>query len=112
MSSPTGPGTDSAIPVSPSDVHSCLNHILGSATLRRSARLAKFLIFVVNHALRESSPPIKEYAIGLEVFDRASTYDPRLDPIVRVEARRLRTKLRQYYETEGTNNPVLIEIPD
>src|ERR1700747_1996204 len=49
---------------------------------------------------------LKEFSIAMEVFDRSSKYDPNVDAIVRVEARRLRTKLKQYYEDPGRNDPV------
>jgi TolB-like protein len=65
----------------------------------------------VEHALAGSASPIKEYLVGVEVFDRASDYDPRVDPIVRVEARRLRTKLKAYYGSQGAADQVLIEFP-
>lgn len=58
-----------------------------------------------------STNPVKEYVIGIEVFDRDDSYDPRLDPIVRVEARRLRLKLQRYYEQEGASDRVRIEMP-
>jgi TolB-like protein/Tfp pilus assembly protein PilF len=93
-------------------VRSCLTDVLSSAVFRRSARLARFLSFLVDQALAHNCRPLKEYTIGLEVFDRPASYDPRLDPIVRVEARRLRAKLREYYEDEGASCPILIEIPD
>ena len=48
--------------------------------------------------------------MGVEVYDRAADYDPRVDPIVRVEARRLRAKLDAYYSSEGKNDAVLIEF--
>jgi serine/threonine-protein kinase len=54
---------------------------------------------------------LKEIVIGSSVFDRDPHYDPRLDPIVRVEARRLRTKLEAYYEAEGRDDALVIELP-
>lgn len=54
---------------------------------------------------------LKEYLLGVSVFDREESYDPRIDPIVRVEAGRLRSKLREYYETDGQGDPVLIDFP-
>lgn len=98
--------------LSVAEVRSSLTNILSSAVFRRSARLARFLSFLVDQALNSASNSLKEYSIGLEVFDRTDDYDPRLDPIVRVEARRLRAKLREYYESEGAGCPVIIEIPD
>jgi serine/threonine protein kinase len=49
--------------------------------------------------------------LGIEVYQRASSFDPQIDTIVRTEARRLRSKLKQYYESEGINDPILIEVP-
>jgi hypothetical protein len=54
--------------------------------------------------------PLKEYVIGVEVFDKDESFDPRVDAIVRVEAGRLRTKIKEYYGEEGRSDPVRIEI--
>ena len=54
---------------------------------------------------------LKEYAIGVEVFDRKPSYDPRVDPIVRVEARRLRSKLAAFYEAEGKGSDIVVSLP-
>ena len=67
-----------------------LQKILASKVFARSQRLSRFLRFVSDQSLQGNS--LKEYVLGIEVFDRGSSYDPRLDPIVRVEARRLRAK--------------------
>ncbi len=67
--------------------------------------------FTVEQALRGREDQLKEYVIGVEVFDRNTAYDPRIDPIVRVEARRLRSKLRDYYQTEGRDDALRIEFP-
>src|SRR5579863_8920961 len=99
-------------PLSSTEIRSCLHDILHSAVFRRSVRLARFLTFLVDQTLDNGSQSLKEYAIGVAVFDRPTSYDPRLDPIVRVEARRLRAKLREYYEEEGANCRVLIQMPD
>jgi TolB-like protein len=86
-----------------------LARILKSATFRRSRRLSQFLSFVVEQALKGNRSRLKEYVIGVEVFGRQESFDPRLDPIVRVEAGRLRTKLRYYYGNEGRDDKVRIE---
>jgi serine/threonine-protein kinase len=65
----------------------------------------------VERSLEGSTEALKEYVIGIDVFDRPTNYDQRLDPIVRVEARRLRKKLQQYYAQEGLTDPIRIEIP-
>jgi len=73
--------------------------------------MGRFLRLAVEATLGQEQGKLKEYLIGVEVFDRNGHYDPRVDPIVRVEARRLRSKLAQYYETEGRNDPVVIAFP-
>jgi hypothetical protein len=78
-----------------------LERILSSEVFSRSGRLVRFLRFSVEQALSGNGDSLKEQTIGIEVFDRKSDYDPRIDPIVRVEARRLRSKLRTYYLSGG-----------
>src|SRR6185369_12315898 len=73
--------------------------------------MARFLRLTVERALAGQAGELKEYVIGVEVFDRKSSYDPRVDPIVRVEARRLRSKLKTYYDTEGRTDEFIIEFP-
>jgi serine/threonine-protein kinase len=72
--------------------------------------MVRFLRLAVERALEGRSDELKEYSIGLEVFDRPASYDPRVDPIVRVEARRLRSKLSAYYKGDGRNDPIVIEF--
>ncbi len=72
--------------------------------------MSRFLRFAVDHSLSGHAGELKEYVIGVEVFDRSADYDPRVDPIVRVEARRLRSKLKAYYEGDGAADPVIIEF--
>src|SRR5712671_1078140 len=74
-----------------------LQRILASKEFASSARMSRFLRFAVERALSGQSEQLKEYVLGVEVFDRKESYDPRVDPIVRVEARRLRSKLESYY---------------
>lgn len=72
--------------------------------------MGRFLRLAVERTLEGKADELKEYLIGVEVFDRKPTYDPRVDPIVRVEARRLRSKLKAYYETDGCSDVVVIEF--
>src|SRR5690349_21388697 len=83
-----------------------LEKIAAHGLFARSERMARFLRFAVEGVLEGKSNELKEYSIGVEVFDRPQTYDPRVDPIVRVEARRLRAKLKSYYEADGRNDRV------
>jgi TolB-like protein len=93
-----------------SDVREHLEKILAHRLFFRSARMVRFLRFAVEHCLSGRADDLKEYVIGVEVFDRPGDYDPRVDPIVRVEARRLRAKLKAYYECDGAADPVIIEF--
>jgi hypothetical protein len=90
-------------------IHHQLDKILCSRGFANSARMSRFLRFVVEQALAGQNA--REYLVGVEVFDRPRGYDPRLDPIVRVEARRLRSKLDAYYQTLGSDDQLLIEVP-
>jgi serine/threonine-protein kinase len=73
--------------------------------------MCRFLRMVVEYSLESRGGELKEYPIAVQVFDRRPTFDPRVDPIVRVEARRLRTKLENYYQKEGTRDDIRIELP-
>jgi len=106
----SGEATKTRLP-EPAEVHAQVQRILESRIFSNCDRLIRFVSFAAQHALKSSGEPLKEYVIGLEVFDRASSYDPRIDPIVRVEARRLRSKLNSYYASVGREDPVLIEFP-
>jgi len=86
------------------------DRIVTSAGFVNSPRMCQFLRFVVETSL-SSEESIKETVIGVEVFSRAPGYDPSLEPIVRVEARRLRDKLQQYYARQGTRDEVIITLP-
>lgn len=89
-----------------------LAHIEGSRLFRRSARHRALLRYVVGHALDGDLAALKESVIAAEVFGRAADrYDPKLDTLVRVEARRLRTRLSAYYSGDGRGAPIRIELP-
>lgn len=97
-------------PVPDAAVRAQLDRILASAAFANAGRLSRFLRFIVEGTLDGRSDRLKEYAVGVEVFDRAEDYDPRIDSIVRVEARRLRAKLMEYYATIGEADPLLIGL--
>lgn len=96
---------------SPEQVRAQVDKILASPFFARSERLCRFLRFCAELTLDEKSDQLKEQLVGVEVFDRKGDYDPRTDPIVRVEARRLRSKLKEYYTSSGKPDCVLIELP-
>jgi TolB-like protein/Tfp pilus assembly protein PilF len=97
--------------VTPEDVRDQVARILASGIFADSQRMSRFLQFAVDEVLNGNAGRLKEIVIGAEVFDRGSRYDPRVDPIVRVEARRLRTKLSAYYDGPGKHDPVILEFP-
>ena len=92
------------------EVRNQLDKILNSLIFRRSQRLNRFLRFIVDHVLAGKSAEVKEYAIGRDVFDRGESFNPAADSIVRVEARRLRSKLREYYDKFGSTDSVLVGV--
>lgn len=96
---------------SPEAVRAHLDSILRSTGFANSERMSRFLRYTVEMKLRGEEGQIKEFLLGQEVFDRGADYDPRLDPIVRVEARRLRQRLGQYYAGPGGVEPFRIEFP-
>jgi TolB-like protein len=85
-----------------------LERILMSSPFAKSTRLSQFLRFAVEQALQGNARELKEYTIATEVYRRKDDFDPTLDTIVRSEARRLRKKLKQYYDSEGKGDPVVI----
>jgi TolB-like protein len=93
-------------------VQEALDRILASRGFRSSERMSAFLRFVVQHTLDQAPGPLKEFLVAERVFGRDDSFDPRTDTIVRVEARRLRSKLQQYYRDEGRGDPIVIELAD
>lgn len=87
------------------------DRILGSRAFRQADRLKRFLSFIVSETIAGRSERLKEFVIGVEVFGKDQSFDPRNDPIVRVQARRLRALLTRYYQEEGQDDSLLIEIP-
>ena len=87
-----------------------MDRALSSPLFRKAERQSRFLRFVVDAALQSPKAAIKEFEIGMAVYDRRADYDPRTDPIVRVEAARLRARLREYYDTTPPD-VVRIDIP-
>lgn len=85
-----------------------LSRILESQIFAQSDRLSRFLRFTVETTLAGNAEALKEYLIGTDVYERKPPYHPSEDSIVRSEARRLRTKLKQYYESFGKADPVFI----
>src|SRR5689334_24269609 len=88
-----------------------VERVLGSPTFQQVDRLKRFLTFITTEALAGRSDQLKEYVIGVQVFGKEGSFDPRTDPIVRVQARRLRARLVRYYRDEGRADSLVIDLP-
>src|SRR4051794_15465852 len=88
-----------------------LERLLESKLFSRSEQLSRLLRFLVERHLEGRDQEIKESVIGVEVFGRNPDYNPKFDPIVRTEARRLRARLSEYYDGEGKHDAVRIDLP-
>ena len=100
---------DSKVDVGTEAVRLELDRIVSSKTFSGAKRSQTFLRYVVERSLLSTAP--KEFEIALEVFGRGADYDPEIDATVRVEASRLRSRLREYYDTAGMDDTILIDIP-
>lgn len=103
-SDPTG-GPD------PAEIRAALAHLLASPSFGKSAQLSNFLRFVVEETLAGRGNRIKAYTIATAALGRDEAFDPQADPIVRVEAARLRRALRTYYADGGAGDAIMIELP-
>ncbi len=88
-----------------------LARILVSKTFSQVDRLKRFVDFIVGETVAGRGGDLKEYVIGVQVFGKEASFDPRTDPIVRVQARRLRTRLARYYQDEGNSDEVVVDLP-
>jgi TolB-like protein len=102
----TGGGRPSAL-----EIRAALERVVASEVMRASPQLTAFLRFVVEAVLEGNSDRIKGYVIAVEVLKRGAQFNPQIDPIVRVEATRLRRTLERYYAAEGTEDPIVITLP-
>jgi hypothetical protein len=108
---PDAPEAHLANGVEPTEVWSAVERVRRSRAMSGCHRLVQLLTFVVGSTVRGDATHLKETTIGVAVFGRSPDYDPKVDTIVRSQAWRLRSKLKKYYATEGTNDPLVIEIP-
>lgn len=93
------------------EVRAELERILASRCFEQATRSSNFLRFVVEQTLAGQGERLKGYTIAIEVFGRPPDFDAQSDPLVRVEAGRLRRRLTEYYADEGRDDPVRIELP-
>ena len=92
-------------------LHKQLERILNSKSFEGVDRLKRFLRFIVAETLAGRGDQLKEFTVGEQVFDKGADFDPRSDPIVRVQAGRLRARLTRYQLEEGQNDEIVLELP-
>jgi serine/threonine-protein kinase len=92
-------------------IRAALEKILASPGFINADRLTRFLRYTVEETLNGQTDKLKETLLGIEVFGRKPTYDPRVDAVVRTEAVKLRARMRDYYESDGREDEVIIDLP-
>ncbi len=93
------------------EAEQALERVFRSRVFVKAQRSRRLLRYLVDMAVMDPGAAVKEYTLALEVFDRDADYDPAMDATVRVEASRLRARLREYYDEEGVADPLVIEVP-
>jgi hypothetical protein len=88
-----------------------ISRLVASHALHGSESLCKLLRYLARHAVDHPGTPIKEFQIATEVFGRSPDFDPQLDSMVRVQAGRLRSKLTEYYSSDGLEDSIVVELP-
>jgi hypothetical protein len=102
---------DAARAPSADETRSALDHVLASDVFRGSPQLGAFLRYVVEATLRGEADRIKGYTVAIEALGRDERFDPQTDPIVRVEAARLRRAIGRYYAGAGSGEVIQIDLP-
>lgn len=97
--------------VQKNQLESCLFKIQSCTLFRTAPRQYRFLKYLLDHTITDKNNRLKGYTIAVEVFDRPADFDPGIDSIVRVEAGKLRAKLREYYEDHGQQDEVRFMLP-
>jgi serine/threonine-protein kinase len=88
-----------------------LARILASEAFKRGSRSGRLLTYLVEQTVAGRAQYLKEYTLGVEALQRGADFDPRSDPVARVEASRLRSKLEVYYATVGNADPIVVALP-
>src|SRR4026207_940952 len=105
----TGTRTQPRSDLTDTEVRAQLEKVLASEVFSRSPQLRRFLSFVVEQSLSAQGHTLKESVLAHELYGKGTDFDGGTDPVVRVDARRLRDKLREYYD--GRSDPVVISLP-
>ena len=95
----------------PQECFEQIDRLVGSSLLHGSEALCKLLQYLAHHTLKSPANHLKEYQIGTEVLGRAADFDPQIDSIVRMQMGRLRTKLSEYYNSDGIRDPIRVDVP-
>jgi serine/threonine-protein kinase len=103
--------SSSTVELTPESIRAALDKILASPGFVNADRLSRFLRYTVEETLNGQTDKLKESLLGIDVFGRKPSYDPRVDAVVRTEAVKLRARLRDYYESEGREDEVVIDLP-
>src|SRR5262249_17923198 len=88
-----------------------IQRIVSSKTFKTSEVHRNLLTYLAEKSLSGEAQNLKEYTVGLDVFGKPATYDPRQESVVRMHVGRLRQKLTEYYRTEGVDDPVVVDLP-
>ena len=96
---------------SPDANHAQVQRIIASTVFRTSEIHRKLLTYLAEQSLAGQAQTLKEYTVGLDVFGKPDSYDPREESVVRMHVGRLRQKLIEYYRTEGADDPIIIDLP-
>ena len=88
-----------------------LHRILSSPAFANAERMRRYLRFVVEHTLSSPNEPLKEIIVGMTLYTGKGDFDPRTTAVVRVDATRLRAKLREYYSSDGAADAIVIDLP-
>src|SRR5438477_7755661 len=91
--------------------HAQIQRILQSKAFRTSEIHRNLLSYLAEKSLSGTADGLKEYTVGLDVFSKPSSYDPRQESVVRMHMARLRQKLTEYYRTEGIEDPIVVDVP-
>src|SRR5678809_1553657 len=91
--------------------HAQIQRILQSKAFRTSEVHRNLLSYLAEKSLSGTADSLKEYTVGLDVFSKPSSYDPRQESTVRMHVARLRQKLSEYYRTEGVDDPIMVDLP-
>src|SRR5205823_5245083 len=103
--------SSATLPISLFEKREELHRVLKSKHFAASPKKSRFLKFVSEQTFVGNGDKLNEYLIGVEVYDRGSEFDSQKDPIVRVQAHEIRRLLRRYYEEEGKESLMRLELP-